>query len=113
MLYAHPLYVYIWGVKCAIKGADIIGVRGVGGKGGVVKGLDRERNARVKSRAKRQEGGSKRGRKWWGWRFFIIKYIVTSFLCFRGGAMRKGGGTRGEFDAFFGGVLVASAETSS
>ena len=64
MLYAHPLYLYIWGVKCAVKRAEIIVGRGVGGKGGVVKGLERERRARVKSRAKGQEGGSKRAQKW-------------------------------------------------
>ena len=52
MLYAHPLYLYIWGVKCAVKRAEIIVGRGVGCKGGAVKGLERERGARVKSRAK-------------------------------------------------------------
>ena len=64
MLYAHPLYLYIWVVKLAVKGAEIIVGRGVGGKGGAVKGLERERRARVKSRAKGQEGGSKNAQKW-------------------------------------------------
>ena len=57
MLYAHPLYLYIWGVKCAVKRAAIIVGRGVGGKGGAVKWLEREWGARVKSRAKGKKEG--------------------------------------------------------
>ena len=40
--------------------------------------------------------------------FFIMRYVLTSFLCSRSDITRKGRGTRGKFDAFLGVFLTVS-----